>query len=168
MDTLSYIIGRNSAGGGTAITPTWSEVTQKPFETVGTGLTVTEGVLESIIPDDGIDPSDGPDYDSPYWYDSDPDNIFVDYWPKMTCHREISEVDGVTTTTYSKYYEWADINLYKVESRVEALECTEQPGESATYVLKCDITPVYEDPEDPTSNIVDYTYTYYWVPEGGR
>lgn len=50
MDTLSYIIGRNSAGGGTATTPTWSEVTNKPFETVGEGLEVSNGALKEAVP----------------------------------------------------------------------------------------------------------------------
>ena len=45
MDTMSYIIGRNSAGGGTGSTPSWSEVTNKPFETVGSGLEVDNGAL---------------------------------------------------------------------------------------------------------------------------
>ena len=50
MDTLSYIIGRNSSGGGTGSTPTWSDVTGKPFSTVGEGLEVSDGALKECVP----------------------------------------------------------------------------------------------------------------------
>lgn len=48
MDTMSYIIGRNSAGGGGEVTSLpWSKVTSKPFNTVDTttGLTIVDGTL---------------------------------------------------------------------------------------------------------------------------
>ena len=41
MDNLSYIIGLNNGGGGGA--SSWSDIDGKPFNTVGTGLTVTAG-----------------------------------------------------------------------------------------------------------------------------
>lgn len=50
MDTLSYIIGRNSAGSAPATTPTWSDVTGKPFSTVGEGLEVSDGALKECVP----------------------------------------------------------------------------------------------------------------------
>lgn len=50
MDTLSYIIGRNSAGGGSGSTPSWSDVTDKPFDSIGAGLTTTSGTLQEAVP----------------------------------------------------------------------------------------------------------------------
>ena len=47
---MSYIIGRNSAGGGTGSTPSWSDVTNKPFSTVGEGLEVSNGALKECVP----------------------------------------------------------------------------------------------------------------------
>lgn len=41
MDNLSYIIGLNNGEGGGA--SSWSDIDGKPFNTVGTGLTVTAG-----------------------------------------------------------------------------------------------------------------------------
>lgn len=50
MDNLSYIIGRNSAGGGSGSTPSWSDVTGKPFNTIGAGLEVSSGALKEVVP----------------------------------------------------------------------------------------------------------------------
>ena len=49
MDNLSFLLGlnANNGGGGGGSTPTWSEVTGKPFSTVDTtnGLTIVDGTL---------------------------------------------------------------------------------------------------------------------------
>lgn len=48
---MSYIIGRNSAGGGgTGSTPSWSDISNKPFNTVGEGLEVNNGSLKEAVP----------------------------------------------------------------------------------------------------------------------
>ena len=46
MDNLSYIIGLNNASGSGS-TPSWNEIEGKPFNTIGTGLTVTAGALQT-------------------------------------------------------------------------------------------------------------------------
>ena len=50
MDTISFLIGRNSAGGGSATTPSWDDVENKPFETIGPGLMVDNGSLQEVVP----------------------------------------------------------------------------------------------------------------------
>lgn len=48
MDNLSFLLGLNAGNsGGGGSTPSWSDVTDKPFDTIGTGLTVTAGALEA-------------------------------------------------------------------------------------------------------------------------
>lgn len=51
MDNLSFLLGLNANnGGGTGSTPSWSDVTDKPFSTIGAGLTTTAGVLQESVP----------------------------------------------------------------------------------------------------------------------
>lgn len=78
MDNLSFLLGlnANNGGGGGGSTPTWSEVTGKPFSTVDTanGLTIVDGtlMLETLDHVATIDYVDG-------------------------------EIDGITTTLESDY-----------------------------------------------------------------
>ena len=52
MDNLSFLLGLNAGnGGGGGSTPSWSDVTDKPFSTVGLGLTTTQqGALQEEVP----------------------------------------------------------------------------------------------------------------------
>ena len=115
MDTMSYIIGRNSAGGGgTATTPSWSEVTNKPFETIGTGLTVTAGALEATgeATVDWSDVQNKPefatvatsgDYDDLSNKPTIPQPTSVTVTQTLQSGTAIADidVDGVTTTLYA-------------------------------------------------------------------
>lgn len=113
MDNLSYIIGLNNAGGSGS-TPSWGEIEGKPFNTVGTGLTVTAGALQTTG-EASVDWSDvlnkptfatvavSGDYDDLINKPTIPAATSVTVTQTLSSGTAIADidVDGVTTTLYA-------------------------------------------------------------------
>lgn len=134
MDNLSYILGLNNAeGGGTGSTPTWNEVTGKPFDTVGSGLTVTAGALETV----------GGSGSTPTWNDvTGKPFSTVDTTTGLTILDNTLMLDTLDTIATIQYVNSATTDVYdSITTTLDAYALTTDIPDVSSFITAEALTP---------------------------